>query len=276
MKLFENIQVQTCSWCNLKCKFCPNSYLDRPREAMDMAVYDRIIQELRDINFSGRFSPFLMNEPLLDNRLPALVHRARTALPKAHICIDTNGTLLTKEKLALLVDAGMNMIYVNCYSGKGQFDKLSKMVNEIGVGEGLVSLRIIDGETIGGFYNRGGNIQIPTSLRNNKKLNLIKPFVRQLKRRIKYHVLDYKYCDQPFVQMFINYKGDVVLCCSDYKYEVVIGNILEDSIVDIWFNEKLAHYRKMLLAGKRNKLPLCKECDLFVRKNIVLPYCKDN
>ena len=85
MKLFENIQVQTCSWCNLKCKFCPNSYLDRPREAMDMAVYDRIIQELRDINFSGRFSPFLMNEPLLDNRLPA-----RTAL-------STNRSLLSRQ-----------------------------------------------------------------------------------------------------------------------------------------------------------------------------------
>ena len=74
--LFGQIQIQTIEFCNLKCDFCPNHYMiwDRlegkkkgiPYNIMSIENYTKIVKNLADLNFTGRVSPYLMNEPLMD------------------------------------------------------------------------------------------------------------------------------------------------------------------------------------------------------------------
>jgi len=244
MILFENIQIQTISWCNIKCNHCPNSIIERPKKSMKIEIYKKILNELKELNFSGRFSPYLMNEPLLDPRLPDLVRLAKNKLPKAKIYVNTNGTLITKDKLLELNEVGIDYLYIKCYFNKKQYDRVKNLVV-------LLSLKNSKIEVIPEYltkskkeyYNRGGNIYLEKQNNNNK---------------IEHTKLT---CERPFIQMYINYLGKAILCCSDYRFEVVLGDISKETLIDIWKNEKYMKYRKFLKECNRIKLGLCKNCD---------------
>ena len=82
---------------------------------MTEEVFERVLEELRRISFKGRFSPYLMNEPLLDKRLPALIARARAALPDIDIFISSNGDALSVDLGHCLFDAGLDCLLINLY-----------------------------------------------------------------------------------------------------------------------------------------------------------------
>ena len=69
------------------------------------------------LNFQGRFSPYLMNEPLLDkDRIVEFIRIAKKYLgPKVFIQMDTNGTGLTKEFLGNMISAGLNRLQIDDY-----------------------------------------------------------------------------------------------------------------------------------------------------------------
>jgi hypothetical protein len=58
---------------------------------MPVEVYHRIIKQLQALNYTGRISPYLMNESLLDKRLPELIAYTREHCPESWIAINTNG-----------------------------------------------------------------------------------------------------------------------------------------------------------------------------------------
>ena len=76
------------------------------------------------------------------------------------------------------------------------------------------------------------------------------------------------WCSLPFEQLYLNYAGDVILCCSDVLWKVTLGNINEKSIKEIWFNNRFCEIRKSLLEGRRDTIETCKRCDfLGIRHN---------
>ena len=237
------IQVQTCSWCNLRCGFCPNitEHANRTQELMDRSVYDKIIADLKQIDFSGMFIPYLMNESMLDPRLVELVSYARRELPKAYILIDTNCTLLTKEKLKTLIDAGVDDIRLNCYSE----DMYERMMALVATLDNREPVRYIvpyyKERERSAYYNRGGNIDVHNRVDQ----------IPDLKMR----------CLKPFNQMFVNFRGDALVCCSDWQYRIVMGNVQKESLMNIWNNARYALYRNLLCKGERRQLDLCNKCN---------------
>jgi len=68
-------------------------------------------------------------------------------------------------------------------------------------------------------------------------------------------------CEKPFKQIAIEHDGRVVLCSLDYEHQIKIGNILEESIEDIWNGPVLRNYQEsQLKQEKLRKLKLCKDC----------------
>ena len=63
---------------------------------MPVEIYHRIINQLQAINYAGRISPYLMNESLLDKRLPELLAYTRAHCPESWIAINTNGDALSE------------------------------------------------------------------------------------------------------------------------------------------------------------------------------------
>jgi radical SAM protein with 4Fe4S-binding SPASM domain len=60
--------------------------------------------------------------------------------------------------------------------------------------------------------------------------------------------------------MYINYRGEAVLCCNDWRFEVVLGDTAESSLLDIWTNDRYRAYREQLWRQNRH-MPLCASCD---------------
>jgi radical SAM protein with 4Fe4S-binding SPASM domain len=67
-------------------------------------------------------------------------------------------------------------------------------------------------------------------------------------------------CTLPWEVMTIAWNGDVVPCCYDYDAKVVLGNMKEQSLSDIWNGEKLQAIRMEFIENKVTN-PLCKKCE---------------
>ena len=70
-----------------------------------------------------------------------------------------------------------------------------------------------------------------------------------------------KDCSYPSTQMFIKWDGEALLCCCDWEYKVVHGNVFETSIEEVWTNGSYQHYRDTLKQGRRDKLEMCRLCN---------------
>lgn len=69
-------------------------------------------------------------------------------------------------------------------------------------------------------------------------------------------------CPQLWQRMFVHPDGVVTPCCTDHKRELVMGNINDSSIEEIWHNEKYTYMREMHKNGYSNKIPSCRTCPL--------------
>jgi MoaA/NifB/PqqE/SkfB family radical SAM enzyme len=264
IKLFSNIQIQTIEFCNLKCDFCPNHYIiwDRIEDkkkgiaynTMSVENYTKIVKELANLGYKGRFSPYLMNEPLIDkDRIVEFIRIAREYLPECFIQMDSNGTGLTKELMRDMIDAGLNRIQLDDYFDDRYAQRMldiMKHFQDDDVNIILSSNYNVDQvkkkedknkkEHYGPwtYWNRGGLVNVNPDI-----------------------PVPQKDCGYPSDQIYIKWDGDALLCCCDWEYQVVHGNVLKTSIKDVWTNESYEHYRKTLKKGRRDLLQMCRKCN---------------
>ena len=70
----------------------------------------------------------------------------------------------------------------------------------------------------------------------------------------------YTKCYYPSYQALIDWNGDVFLCPQDWQRRITMGNIMQQSLFDIWVGKILSRYRKDLLKGCRKQSP-CNKCN---------------
>lgn len=236
---FNSVAIETTTYCNLRCKFCPNSKYPRGllenKKLMDITLFKKIIDELSEINYGGHIYPHFYGEPLTDERLPELVAYTREKLPKAKIQINTNGFLLTLPLYKKLIDSGVNSFLITQYTNtippatKRLLDYLKHHRKE-----NKVKYRIL-GRDIA-LSNRGGDIEV------EKTVDFERPI-----------------CIYPNVGINIDYAGNMVLCCNDYHSSIKFGNLKNEKLINIWNSQYYKRLRKQL-RSKIFKLPICKKC----------------
>lgn len=93
------VSIETQALCNARCTFCPYPTLDRIGTKMPDELLERLIDEMAGFKYPFVFSPFKVNEPLLDNRLIPLCEMFNRHVPLGHLRIFTNGAPLTDKKI---------------------------------------------------------------------------------------------------------------------------------------------------------------------------------
>jgi len=247
--LFKRIQIQTQTGCNLSCPFCPcnKKGVELPKGKMQISLFMKIMEELAVLRFHGVIHLYLQNEPLLDHRLEKFIKVSKKLCPEASLVIETNGTLLNPERLRSLVDSGIDIVYVNNYipnrpNYSGTYNHQDDILQRLEPMERdfwyikhlIVNQKPWDVD----LTNRAGNVpwsQIPDS-----------PITA--------------FCLRPYDQIYIGYDGRVILCCQDWKFEEVMGNVSQQSLWEIWNNVKYCNVRRMLFQRSRNRF-VCKKCD---------------
>ncbi len=258
----EHVQTQTISWCNRSCSFCPSQKFDRKPQLMSLETYQRVLDELASLGFSGRFSPYLQGEPLLDKRLPQLVGMASAALPNAKLLIQTNGDFLTVDRGLALFEAGLHKLIINCYDDQGdQVTRIRELVgtmlnNNPDIKYCKGNFRRMTRFEPAGHISREICLEDKASWQTDTQENWAGnvPDIPRLQEPLN------QWCRRPFSQLYVHYNGNVVLCCCDWKGEVVFGNLNEASLTEVFSSPIATRYRENL-AKKNRRMKLCELCN---------------
>jgi MoaA/NifB/PqqE/SkfB family radical SAM enzyme len=290
MTLFpEYFLIQTTSYCNASCLICPYSstFGIQPQGVMDDRLFKKIIDEAACFGQHVRqMMPYLMNEPLLDTGLIEKIYYIRERLPHVHIHLVTNGILLDKEYARAILDSPIDSIKVSVLAcdeekyrkvmGPGNFTEIWERVSDFaerarktkGRQYCLLSMTCtpgeVDTEYAAGFKAYWDKKDIasevidrPISRAGNvKNLAVVSHATlhgcRSVWRETMVHIL---------------YNGDVVLCCMDWRREVVLGNLNTESLKKIWTGEKYAAVREYIAGLRRApEAFLCYRCECAIEK----------
>ncbi|MBR0554502.1 radical SAM/SPASM domain-containing protein [Ciceribacter sp. L1K23] len=268
VRLFE---IETFSYCNRVCWFCPNKDGSRRQEnvRMDPELYTSIIDQLASIGYDKTVTYSRYNEPLYDRIILDRIREARAKLPDAKLHTNTNGDYVTHDYLCELEEAGLSSITIQVYLKnfeKYDHDKMQERASLL-IEKTKLSFELVKdvrdewieykaslkGLNVGlrarnfdvNGTNRGGTVDIASD------------YIRTSP------------CLQPFMAMYIDHDGSVLPCCN-FRSDVpehksaVIRKIDKDSdIFEVYTSNKLAKWRTGLV-GFDEKGGLCKNCRFAV------------
>lgn len=268
--------------CNFKCVYCAHSlgfegmkkeYNFVP-EVMSMDVFDRTLEQMKAFPNKFKFVSFTgQGEPLTNKKLPELVARMKEAEVADTLEVITNGALLKPEMSTALIEAGINRVKISLQGVTSQaFKKFSGV--DIDFEQYVENIRF--------FYERKGDTQLFIKVMNEalepgEDEKFYKIFGDITDRmhietcRPVYPGVDYNekvgeesmemdrfgrahekrhVCPLAFFHLVVWPNGDVVPCDTILK-PVVLGNVKEDLLTNMW-NGPIHHdFCAMQLKGER-------------------------
>ena len=273
--LFNTINIETTSWCNFKCKFCPASFLDRPHHVMSDKLYKKLIDELAEIDYTGDIKLHQSNEPMTDPNIYDRIAYARENTV-CSVGFYSNGFKIDSVALEKLYKAGLHFLGVEAYVSKKQFDHLLKGFLDLQTrhDDVIVHHQTEDGgysyaEVKSSFKRRG--MYITLSRRYDKADDDDDTFFEYNKSKItsrcgiipsRMKTKRTNMCVRPFRKMQVNWDGKVVLCCEEWLYNknAIMGDLNKNSVVEIWNGKPFFEMRHMLQNHKRDRYP-CNQCN---------------
>ncbi len=121
------IQVRPSTACNMKCTFCSTSANDFSLHPVNYVVDpDYLLDWVREVaKVKGKLHVNIdsVGEPTAYQHLEYFIREARKISGVYFVSMQTNGTLLTKEKLESLEKAGLNRIHLSIHSLDSELSK---------------------------------------------------------------------------------------------------------------------------------------------------------
>ena len=243
------VEINTTELCNRTCVFCPrHDPAVFPNRQLHLTVKGAttIAEELGENQYNGKISFSGFGENLLNPNFVEIIKEFRVNLPQATIECNTNGDKLTPDYIRRLYRAGLDLLYINLYDGIEQMEHFDKMMSEVRVKEDQYKYRMHWGD-----FEKHGLIL------NNRSgvmdwVGIEETDISSLKG---------KPCHYPFYKMFVDWNGDVLFCSNDWGREHVVGNLLQQSLHDVWFSKPMTKIRKRLMKGDRSHSP-CNKCSV--------------
>jgi len=226
--LFHHVNIELSRDCNRRCPYCPVSKYPefKKDEKLTFEDYQKIIKELKELNFSGEIHFTGYYEPLLEKDLIKYIKHAKKELKKVKIVVYTNGDYLGEDILKEF--RKLSVFLIISIHGERERNKKHKKIKEMTESNNVIIKKNIEE---GLLSSRGGLVGV-------KK--------KDVKTR----------CILPSVELTIDSSGSVIICSDDFFSQYVFGNIKKESILKTWNKEKFRRARKNILLGK----PSCKIC----------------
>jgi len=249
-QLFKGIPIP--SWielslidvCNRACSFCPKSdesIAPNTHQRMTMILIDKLVEDLKKINYEGAFCLCGYGEPMLHKEFYEIINKLGVV---GGVEIITNGDLVNKKTLIKLFESKATKLIISLYDGPEQVIKFKALIKELNIPEDFVILR-----------DRWYSDKIDYGVKLTNRVGTIsvgnQPDVKNYTKTK---------CFYTAYQMLIDWNGDVFLCPQDWQRRQTMGNIMQSDIFDIWKGPILSKYRRKLLGGDRNINP-CNQCN---------------
>lgn len=264
----RNITLELFDYCNRQCPYCPVSLIDRRTKVqlMDPSHFEKIIADLKAIDFSNSICLNLFNEPMAHDRTYEAIDALSEALPKARIWFNSNGDYLNKKSLQKVQAAGLKRIVVTLhipaeatYDDKTQITRISQLSARTGLTFNVERFR--------------PNLDIRASARYKsmeitvKSVNYSDHGVNRGGAMEHIPVLEERTapCDRPFHDLTIAWNGNVYPCCQfvegfeDHK-QFVVGNIGQaETIYELYCSKMMASFREDVFGYGQKRSP-CDTC----------------
>lgn len=282
------LDVELTNCCNFQCCFCPTGTrsMNRMRGYMQPEVVEAICDNVKKYDIPGvRFIRW--GEPTLHPEYIEILKKIKSTGTLIHI--NTNGSLITSEQMRALVDMGLDSIkfsfqgadegtYNEMRQG-GEYSKLLGIIKEFNQIRGDLDFPFIqisttltsetdgqiesfkhDVEGLCDYYNIGYTQLDHLSVKDMNVNDEQKRKIEELQARERQTHTRSMVCPEAFDKLSINWNGDVTLCCSDYDNFMVIGNILDSDLKQLFTSRAAEQYRKVVAAGEYDKIRCCKYC----------------
>ena len=243
------VEINTTELCNRTCVFCPrHDPRVFPNRQLHLTVKgaSTIAEELADNQYQGKISFSGFGENLLNPNFVDIVKEFRFSLPQATLECNTNGDKLDTIYVTKLFRAGLDLLYINLYDGVEQIEHFDQIMQTAMIPQKKYKYRMHWGD-----FEKHGLIL------NNRSgvidwVGIEESDVESLQG---------KPCHYPFYKMFVDWNGDVLFCSNDWGREHVVGNLLQQTLHEVWFSKPMNKIRQRLMRGDRSKSP-CNKCSV--------------
>ena len=291
------LHIDPVNLCNFKCTFCPTGDHDlleiigRPKGMMSPLTFEKIIGDLELMVAKYGTKPieidlFKDGEPLLNKNLAKMVHIISEKKLADNIGITTNASILTPKRSRELITSGLQKIkfsiehinddgYHKVTQTRVPFNKIYSNIKE--------------------FWNinldLGSPVKIHSKIVNiNYSYEMIKEF-KKIFSPISHSVSIDKIhgwsasskkdwqlginntipdedsscrsnqvCHQPFNLLTILFNGDLTPCCVDWTHRLVIGNIHDSSLDELWNGSEINKQRTDQILQRISPSSPCFDC----------------
>lgn len=286
------VRIEPSSLCNLKCRHCPTGTVDMKRGIMDDKTFSLIVDNIKEnLEYVKVVVMYHGGEPLINKNFFKMVAEIKK-LNVPFIKTVSNGVLLTEEMCQQVCKCGLNQIEFsldgtspeenNFIRRNSDFHKVSENIKILirTKEENKTDLDIIISTTQ--FVAEGQNTddienltpEIPDYLKKEFSEEIEKekvsfkafyamkwpklPTNNELFKEMPVIRTDKNYCDQLFNMIIIRANGDIVPCCYDLTSAIILGNVNNNTLKNIWNNKLSKNLRKNV--NSYNFPELCSNC----------------
>ena len=270
-KRFRKIYLEISNVCNLNCAFCPGT--KRKPQRMEPEAFSRMLPKLRP--WTDYLYFHLMGEPLCHPQLQLYLRLAEEA--GFRVILTTNGTLLSQKQSMLLESPGLYKVNISLHAFEANDLQMSFAdylagcfaFGKAAQGKKLITYRL---------WNGGGQDQLNDQIIEQLRQYFPEPWVAEPRgTRIGQRVyLEYGdrfdwpdlaaqdggervFCHGLRDQLGVLCDGTVVPCCLDHEGDLVLGNLLEQSMEQILASPRAQAIYHGFQSGRAAE-SLCRKC----------------
>lgn len=257
------VKIDICNTCNYRCVFCPQAKQYNKVGCIDSDLCYKIINDsyaagARELCLS------MTGEPLLNKELEEFIVYAKR-LGYTYVFFNTNGYLLTEDRSAQLLTAGIDSIKVSVNAAKKSyewvhgldafervveniktFDRLRKnlghsalYVSYVAVKQTLAEVAEVK-ETLSPYVD-----EIIVMNANGRGGSAFDELRELYSNEDEY---SFKYpCSQLFNNVYITAEGYMVICCQDFENLTVVADLHDETVTEAWPNKKFTEFRTKYL-----------------------------
>lgn len=280
------MDVELTNVCNFHCLMCPVGIgtQQRPKGTMSEEVFSRVLDQAAAHGCHLRF--ILWGEPTLHPHW--LEWMGRAVASGVYVHFNTNGSRIGEDDMHRLVEMGLHSIKFSfqgvdrkSYREMRNTDYYEELLGKV---KRLYEIRgdspspylhvsttiTYEGpelvkafrERVGAFTDKVtvGRTELARFDASSARLSAEETALLERMKREDKLVRKHPRCPEIFDKLSVYWDGRVTACCRDFDGAMLLGDVLETPLEEIWRSPRLAAYREALAREEYDRFPLCRVC----------------
>lgn len=270
--------IEPTNVCNYQCIMCPNKhYRQEQKGYMEWDLYTSIVDQIADV--AKAVLLYWVGEPLLHPRLPEMIRYLKQH-SRANTILSTNASILTDTKSAELIESGLDEIIIALDADSRQ---TYERIHVMGDWDQVLG-------NVEHFFEILRERERPKPIMQMIRMRVNKEEVEAFVRRWSKYPCeplvtwldtwanqfpqmatwsDYlcpnafqprQACAEIWFKMVVNWRGQVVICCHDWSWQNVVGDLNRQSVETIWNSDTLCRLRWLHREKEYDRVPICEMC----------------